>query len=201
MEEAEARFEECLEEMLKAWTSDTPWSHRGVYWQYDEAVVEPPSAQRPHPPLWMGAGSPASIKQVADKGFNMLLGQFDSLEQISQEIALFKAEVEARGRVFDPMHVAVARSINIVDSRSAYDQAIETRMAGRRRTQQLAQRPSFQDTREAAEAGTLYGSPDEVKAKLQALRDIGVEYVLLNSPSGLPTLRRFAQEVMPEFAG
>jgi len=201
MEEANERFEECLEVMLKAWSSDTPWSHRGPYWQFDEVVVEPPSAQRPHPPLWMGAGSPASIKQVAEKGFNMLLGQFDSLEQISQQIALFKAEVEARGRPFDPMSVAVARSINIVDSKSAYDQAIETRMAGRRRTQHLAQRPNFQDTREAAEAGTLYGSPEEVSVKLQGLRDVGVEYVLLNSPSGLPTLRRFAQEVMPAFAG
>jgi alkanesulfonate monooxygenase SsuD/methylene tetrahydromethanopterin reductase-like flavin-dependent oxidoreductase (luciferase family) len=201
MEEANERFEECLEVMMKAWSADTPWSHRGPYWQFDEVVVEPPSAQRPHPPLWMGAGSPASIKQVAERDFNMLLGQFDSFEQISQEIALFKAEVEARGRSFDPMRVAVARSVNIVDSKSAYDQAIETRMAARRRTQHLAQRPSFQDTREAAEAGTLYGSPEEVSAKLQGLRDVGVEYVLLNSPSGLPTLRRFAQEVMPAFAG
>jgi alkanesulfonate monooxygenase SsuD/methylene tetrahydromethanopterin reductase-like flavin-dependent oxidoreductase (luciferase family) len=201
MEEANERFEECLEVMMKAWSSDTPWSHRGPYWQFDEVVVEPPSAQRPHPPLWMGAGSPASIKQVAERDFNMLLGQFDSFEQISQEIALFKAEVEARGRPFDPMRVAVARSVNIVDSKSAYDQAIETRMAARRRTQHLAQRPNFQDTREAAEAGTLYGSPEEVSAKLQGLRDVGVEYVLLNSPSGLPTLRRFAQEVMPAFAG
>lgn len=201
MEEANERFEECLEVMMKAWSSDTPWSHRGPYWQFDEVVVEPPSAQRPHPPLWMGAGSPASIKQVAERDFNMLLGQFDSFEQISQEIALFKAEVEARGRSFDPMRVAVARSVNIVDSKSAYDQAIETRMAARRRTQHLAQRPNFQDTREAAEAGTLYGSPEEVSAKLQGLREVGVEYVLLNSPSGLPTLRRFAQEVMPAFAG
>jgi alkanesulfonate monooxygenase SsuD/methylene tetrahydromethanopterin reductase-like flavin-dependent oxidoreductase (luciferase family) len=200
MEEAEARFEECLEVMLKAWTSDTAWSHRGTYWQFDEVVVEPPSAQRPHPALWMGAGSPASIKQVADKGFNMLLGQFDSLQQISQEVALFKAEVEARGRPFDPRQVAVARSIHILDSKAQYEQAIETRMAGRRRTQNLAQRPNFRDTREAAEAGTLYGSPDDVSAKLQALRDVGVEYVLLNSPSGLPTLRRFAKEVMPAFA-
>jgi alkanesulfonate monooxygenase SsuD/methylene tetrahydromethanopterin reductase-like flavin-dependent oxidoreductase (luciferase family) len=200
MEEAEARFEECLEVMMKAWTSDAPWSHRGTYWQFDQVVVEPPSAQRPHPALWMGAGSPASIKQVADKGFKMLLGQFDSLEQISQEVALFQAEVEARGRPFDPRQVAVARSVNIVDSKAQYEQAIETRMAGRRRTQNLAQRPNFRDTREAAEAGTLYGTPDEVSAKLQALRDVGVEYVLLNSPSGLPTLRRFAKEVMPAFA-
>jgi alkanesulfonate monooxygenase SsuD/methylene tetrahydromethanopterin reductase-like flavin-dependent oxidoreductase (luciferase family) len=147
----------------------------------------------------MGAGSPESIKQVAARGFNLLLGQFDSLEKISQGIALFKTEVKSRGRKFEPMSVAVARSVNIVDSASEYEKAIETRMAGRRRTQQLARRPNFRDTREAAEAGTLYGSLEEVSAKLHALRDVGVEYVLLNSPAGLPTLRRFAQEVMPGF--
>ena len=199
IEEADARFEECLEVMIKAWTSDTPWSHHGAYWKFDEVVVEPPSAQQPHPQLWMGAGSPASIKQVAALGFNMLLGQFDSFDKISEEIALFKAEVEARGRVFDPMSVAVARSVNIVDSSSEYEQALDTRMAGRRRTQQLARRPNFQDTREAAEAGTIYGSPDDVSVKLQALRDIGAEYVLLNCPAGIPTLRRFAVELMPRF--
>ena len=58
MEEAEARFEESLEVILKAWTADAPWSHHGKYWQFDNVVVEPPTAQKPHPPLWMGAGRP-----------------------------------------------------------------------------------------------------------------------------------------------
>ena len=198
-EEADERFEECLEVMTRAWTSDTPWSYQGTYWQFNEVVVEPPSAQKPHAPLWMGAGSPRSIKQLADRGYNMLLGQFDSLETISEEVALFKSEVESLGRTFDPMSVAVARSVNIVDSSEEYEKALETRMAGRRRTQQLAQRPNFQDTREVAELGTIYGSPDEVSAKIQALRDAGIEYVLLNVPGGLPTLRRFAKDVMPSF--
>jgi alkanesulfonate monooxygenase SsuD/methylene tetrahydromethanopterin reductase-like flavin-dependent oxidoreductase (luciferase family) len=148
----------------------------------------------------MGAGSPASIKQVAERGYNMLLGQFDSLEKIGEEVALFRMEVESRGRTFDPMDVAVARSVNIVDSASEYEHALETRMAGRRRTQQLARRPGFRDTREAAEGGTIYGSPEAVSDKLQALREVGVEYVLLNTPGGLPTLRRFARDVMPRFA-
>jgi len=134
MDEADARFEECLEVMLKAWTSDTPWSHQGTYWQYNEVVVEPPSTQKPHPQIWMGAGSPRSVKQVAQLGFNMLLGQFDSFEMIAEEVALFKSEVESLGRVFDPMSVAVARSVNLVDSTAEYDQALESRMAARRRT-------------------------------------------------------------------
>src|SRR5213594_747326 len=73
MEEAAERFDESLAVILKAWTSDAPWSHRGKYWQFEEVVVEPPTAQKPHPPLWMGAGRPASIKKVADLGYRLLL--------------------------------------------------------------------------------------------------------------------------------
>src|SRR5262249_31979144 len=95
----------------------------------------------------------------------------------------------------------VARSLNVVMTAAEYEKAIETRMAGRRRTQQLARRPSFKDTRQAAEAGTLYGTPEVIAAKLQALHDGGAEYVLINSTGGLPALRRFAEEVMPAFTG
>ncbi|MBQ11027.1 MAG: F420-dependent methylene-tetrahydromethanopterin reductase [Planctomyces sp.] len=199
--EADARFEECLDVMMKAWTSDTPWSHKGTYWQYDDIVVEPPSVQKPHPKLWMGAGSPRSVKQVAKYGFDMLLGQFDSFENVIEEIAMFKSDVEAQGRTYDPTSVAVARSVNIVDSKAEYDQAMENRMVARRRTQNLAQRPDFVDTQEIAEHGTIYGSPEYVSEKIQELKDAGVEYVLLNCPGGIETLRRFAKEVMPAFAG
>jgi hypothetical protein len=44
MEEADARFDECLEVILKAWTADEPFSHRGQYWAFDQIVVEPPPA-------------------------------------------------------------------------------------------------------------------------------------------------------------
>ncbi len=210
MEEADARFDEGLEIMLKAWTSDVPWSHRGKYWRYDNVVVEPPTRQKPHPPLWMGAGRPASIKKVADLGFNLLLDQFAPLDQIGERIALFKAEVEARGRRFDPMSVAVTRSINVTMNEAEREKALQARVAARRRVHQLAQRPdgqnrtsilSYADTVEAAEAGALYGTLDEIAAKLQALRGVGAEYVLLNSAGGIQSLRRFARDLMPAFAG
>ena len=200
IEESDARFVECLEVMMKAWTSDTPWSHKGNYWQYDDIVVEPPSVQKPHPKLWMGAGSPRSITQVTDYGFGMLLGQYDSFETIVEEVNLFKYLVEAKGETFDPMRVGVARSVNIVETKAEYDAAIDARMAGRRRTQNLAQRPDFEDTREIAELGTIYGTPDQVAEKIQDLKDAGIEYILLNCPAGIETLRRFAKEVMPAFA-
>ena len=209
MEEADQRFDECLEVMLKAWTSDRPWSHRGKYWQFDNVVVEPPTAQKPHPPLWMGAGRPQSIKKVAALGYNLLLDQFAPIEQIGDRIALYKAEVEALGRRFDPMTVAVTRSVHVAMTAAERQKALETRMAARERVHHLAQRPDGQNnstimtyahTLEAAEAGALYGTPDEIAVKLQRLRDVGAEYILLNSTGGFETLRRFAAEVRPAFA-
>jgi alkanesulfonate monooxygenase SsuD/methylene tetrahydromethanopterin reductase-like flavin-dependent oxidoreductase (luciferase family) len=205
MEEADGRFDESLEVMLKAWTSDTPWSHRGKYWQFDHVVVEPPTFQKPHPTLWMGAGSAASIRKVAALGYNLLLDQFASVSQIRERIAIYKADVEERGRVFDPMRVGVTRSINIVTTPADLERAMEARIAGRRRIDRLAQRPDGQGNRALLSdaeirASALYGTPDEVAVMMQALRDSGAEYVLLNSAGGRQTLRRFARELMPTFS-
>jgi alkanesulfonate monooxygenase SsuD/methylene tetrahydromethanopterin reductase-like flavin-dependent oxidoreductase (luciferase family) len=209
MEESDARFEEALAVIVKAWTSDAPWSHRGRYWQFDNVVVEPSTAQKPHPPFWMGAGHPESIAKVAERGHHLLLDQFASIEQTGERIAIFKREVEARGRVFDPMTVAVTRSVNVLMTAAEKEKAVETRVAARKRTERLAQRPDGQNkasimsyamTPESAEESALYGSPDEIIAKLQTLERLGARYVLLNSAGGSQTLRRFAREVMPVFS-
>ena len=205
MEEAAERFDESLAVILKAWTSDAPWSHRGKYWQFEEVVVEPPTAQQPHPPLWMGAGSPESITKVAEQGHQLLLDQYASIEEIGERIALFKSEVEKRGRAFDPMSVAVTRSINVVGTPAELQKAFETRIAARRRIDRLTLRPDGTNQKrvisdEAICAGALYGTPDAIAVKLEALREAGAEYVLLNSAGGPPSLRRFAREVRPTFA-
>ena len=205
MEEAAERFDESLAVILKAWTSDAPWSHRGKYWQFEEVVVEPPTAQKPHPPLWMGAGSPESITKVAEQGHQLLLDQYASIEEIGERIALFKSEVEKQGRTFDPMSVAVTRSINVVRTPAELAKAFETRVAARRRIDRLTLRPDGQNQQrvisdEAICAGALYGTPDQIAVKLEALRDVGAEYVLLNSAGGPASLRRFAHEVRPAFA-
>jgi len=209
MEEADARFEEALAVIVKAWTCDTPWSHRGKYWRFENIIVEPPTAQKPHPPFWMGAGSPESIRVTADRGYNLLLDQFASVDQIGQRIALYKSAVEARGRRFDPLSVGVTRSVRVVANTAERDKAIDARMTAHRRIGLLAQRPdgrqqstfgSYANTREVAEAGALYGTPDEIMVMLEALRNAGAEYVLLNSAGGINSLRRFAREVMPAFS-
>src|SRR5579863_5293520 len=100
MAEAEERFDEGLGLVLKSWTSEERFSHHGKYWHFENIVVEPPTAQKPHPPVWMAAGNPDSIRKVAERGFGLMLDQFAVPETIVERFNLFRSEVEKRGRVF-----------------------------------------------------------------------------------------------------
>ena len=200
-----------LDVIVKSWTSKQRFSHHGRFWNFEDIIVEPPTAQKPHPPMWMGAGSPDSIRQVAARGYNLLLDQFASFEAVAERIALFKTEVEKRGRVFDPAEVGVARAFYVAKDAADKDAALERlpRSAAPPRcvisnapdgTKNTASIMAFSDTREASEESALYGTPDEIAKKLERLRGLGVEYVLLNGGGpALDSLRRFAREVMPAF--
>ena len=210
MEEADSRFEELLEVITKAFTSETPFSHRGKYWEFDNIVVEPPTAQKPHPPFWMGAGSESSVRQVAERGYNMLLGQHSLAEEILDQVAQFREEVEARGRAFDPMHVAVARAVHIAKNAADKEAALERRYQGHMRVHALARRPDgetrtrFKSQEEEARyesaESALFGTPDEIVRKLERLRDGSVEYVIINFGGSRENIRRFARDIMPAFA-
>jgi len=206
-EEAEARFEEALAVIVKAWTSDARFSHHGKFWQYADVLVEPPTAQKPHPPIWIAAGNPDSIRKVAARGCNLLLDQFATTEGIGERLALFRAEVEARGRAFDPMDVAVARNIYVAHDAAEAQAALTRQAQAHARMVALSQRPDQQNKSHimayagapgATEASALYDTPDAIAAELEALRALGVEYVLLNGGEHTrQTIRRFAADVMP----
>jgi alkanesulfonate monooxygenase SsuD/methylene tetrahydromethanopterin reductase-like flavin-dependent oxidoreductase (luciferase family) len=212
IEEADARFNESLDVIVKAWTAKQRFSHQGKYWKFQDIIVEPPTAQKPHPPMWMGAGSPDSIRQVAARGYNLLLDQFASFETVAERIAIFKSEVEKRGRTFDPTEVGVARAFYVAKNAVDKEAALERRLEAQRRLEAISNAPdgtknkasimAYSDTREASEDSALYGTPDEIARKLERLRGLGVEYVLLNGGGlGLDkasdNLSRFAREVMP----
>ncbi len=204
MAEADARFDEALSVITQAFVNDTPFSHHGHYWQYDNIVVEPPPAQRPHPPFWMGAGSQRSVAEVARRGYNLLLGQYDLAEDVIGLVAQFKAGVEARGRAAN-----IRRFARDQDDLAA---AYERRYQGHTRINRLSERPGG-DTRERfaghdeaavrqlCNETAIFGTPDDIAKKLEALRAGGVEYVMINFGGSRDNIRRFAGDIMPAFAG
>jgi alkanesulfonate monooxygenase SsuD/methylene tetrahydromethanopterin reductase-like flavin-dependent oxidoreductase (luciferase family) len=209
MEEAEERFEESLGVILKAWTSNERFSHHGKFWNFDNIVVEPPTKQKPHPPVWMAAGQPDSIRKVARRGAKLLLDQFASTALTIERFNVYKAEVEAQGKRFDPMDVGVCRAFYVAKDAEDKRKAVEARLANQQRMSKLADPAgtgkssmlSFDHTLDAAAESAMYGTPDEISKKLDTLQAAGVAQVLLNGPAGsLTNLRRFAREVMPAFS-
>ncbi len=211
MEEADERFEEGLALVIKSWTTHERFSHHGKYWHFENIIVEPPTQQKPHPPIWMAAGSPDSIRKVARRGSKLLLDQLASTQLAIERFNIYKTEVEACGRKFDPMDVALSRAFFVAHNAEEKAKAIEARLANQTRLAKLAQTPdgnskssmlSFDQTLDAAAESAMFGTPDEIAAKLSTLRAAGVEHVLLTGPTGSrENLRAFARDVMPAFAG
>ena len=188
--EADARFEESLEVLRRAWTLRDRFSHHGRFWNFDDIVVEPPPIQSPYPPIWVAAASEASIRRAAARGYNLILDQYASVEQIAERIGWF-----GEG------NVAVARQAYVAHSRAEAEDALARQAALTRRIIDVSRSPDSQrgshvlgyaDTQEHA----LFGTPDEICAGLQALSEGGVGYVLLQLAADPQQLRRIAHEVI-----
>ena len=212
-EEAEARFEEALALMIRAWTARSRFSHRGRFWRFEDIVVEPPPAQQPHPPLWVAAGSANSIRRVAARGFNLILDQYAGPELIGERIALYKSERLAHGLSFDPMQIAVARQLYVAKDEADRKAALQRQAAYTRRTVEVSRGPdnatagtpgshvlAYADKAGGTEEHALFGTPDQICTMLESLRHAGAHYVLLTFAGGIAQLNRFAGEVMPAFA-
>jgi alkanesulfonate monooxygenase SsuD/methylene tetrahydromethanopterin reductase-like flavin-dependent oxidoreductase (luciferase family) len=208
-EEAEARFEEALGVIQRAWTSRQRFSHHGRFWQLEDIVVEPPTAQHPHPPIWVAGASEASIRRAAARGFNLILDQYARPDIVGERIALYRAGRERSGQAFDPMQVAVARQVYVAANQADKEAALERLAKYTQRTVAVSRAPdgkagshvlAYADAPGGTEANALYGTPDEICCRLEALKQAGAEYLLLTISGGKEQLRRFAREIMPEFS-
>jgi len=216
MDEAEERYQETVAFLKKAWTSPGRFSHHGKYWHYDDVVIEPAPVQKPHPPLWVGAQSPNSIRYAAENSFNLLLGQAGNPEAVAEGVAVYRRAVEAQGRLFDPMTVGLTRALHIATNAEERAAAHELRATFMRNVQLLSLSPtgespslgrprrrlSPEEMHKATESDALIGPPEEIVLRLKRLEAGGVRYVMVIDVGGsLAHLRTFAREVMPEFAG
>lgn len=209
-EEAQERYDEALAIILKSFVSDERFSYKGKYWQFEDILVEPPTVQKPHPPIWIAAGSDESIAAVAHSGHNVMFDQFAGIARTRERMEIWQQSCAAAGRTFDPMQATVARGLTIVRSDAELDEALAAR--AERNKQFVArfgnlpgqegkggvQPASYSDPIFPDASGALIGKPEQIVAQLRALQKIGFDYVLLLMPPNIETLRIFANEIMPE---
>ncbi len=203
--EATARFDEAMEVILKAWTTphdknEGRFSHHGKLWKYNNIVVEPEPLQRPYPPLWLAAGSPDSVRRAAREGYNLLLDQLAQTDQIIRRVAAFREECQKIGRPYDSNMVGTTRALQMIRSEKERQQMYETRKRVIATIGDLA-RDKLPD-RVEEDTAPLWGTPDEVIARLKHLEANGVTNILIVDPNAsVANLRTFAREVLPAFQG
>ena len=87
---AQARFEEGIEIILRAWSGET-FTYSGKAWSYVDINCRPRPLQRPHPPIYYGATSPDSPAMVARRGWNLALSR-QPLANCARAIQCYRAE-------------------------------------------------------------------------------------------------------------
>jgi len=212
MAEQRARFDEALEVLLKGLSSDR-LDHHGEFWRFDDVPMVLRPVQRPHPPLWYGAGSPDSIRWCEQNGINMVTLALG--ERARQSAELYRSEW--RGSPEDMPLVGVSRHIVVADSDAEAKALARPAYARWRRNMAhlwetrgngfplAAHLPEEWDAAEAAGHGCA-GSPETVRAFVEREAELGLSYFVSALAFGdLPvdamihSAELLAGEVMPAF--
>jgi alkanesulfonate monooxygenase SsuD/methylene tetrahydromethanopterin reductase-like flavin-dependent oxidoreductase (luciferase family) len=84
--ESRDRFTEGLEILIGAWTRE-PFSYAGRYFQVSDLTLVPRPIQRPHPPIFVAAGSPETYVATAQRGVGILVpGHVQPMEALRENL-------------------------------------------------------------------------------------------------------------------
>jgi alkanesulfonate monooxygenase SsuD/methylene tetrahydromethanopterin reductase-like flavin-dependent oxidoreductase (luciferase family) len=214
MAEQRGRFDETLEVLRRGLSSET-LDFQGEFYAYDKVPMALRPVQRPHPPLWYGAGSPDSIRWCAQNGVNMVTLALG--ERVRQATDLYRAEWQGAPEAMPLM--GVSRHMVVADSNEEV-QALARPAYARWRGSMAklwedrgngfplaAHLPLEWDAAEAMGHGCA-GSPETVRAFVEREAEVGgITYFVSAMAFGdlpLAAVQRsaelFGRHVMPAFA-
>ncbi len=181
-------FREATEIIVKMWTEDYPVFH-GDYYHIDKPINEPKGVQKPHPSLWIGgSGEQVTLKLVAKYGNACNIG--GEPDHIKQRLGVLRNHCEALGRNYDDIIRSSNSNLFLINPGEDPEKATEKTYT--------AMGISYETFAQNFKIGT----PDEIRAHIQAKVDVGVNYVIAYFPRVArdhEQLQRFAEEIIPHF--
>jgi alkanesulfonate monooxygenase SsuD/methylene tetrahydromethanopterin reductase-like flavin-dependent oxidoreductase (luciferase family) len=115
-EESATRFQETVDIVLKAWTSER-LSYQGKYYRYDDVEVLPKPLQAPHPPTWLAATSHPAIEWSAAHGYSILMDPHSSRADLIKKRRHYANELKGAGFTDVGRTIPMARLIAVEDTR------------------------------------------------------------------------------------
>ncbi|MBI3802096.1 MAG: LLM class flavin-dependent oxidoreductase [Deltaproteobacteria bacterium] len=220
--ESRERFEEALEVILQAWTSER-LSYEGKYWQVQNLLLTPKPVQKPYPPVRIAANSPETFAIAGRDGFPIfaspLINPPDKLrEYLAVHRESLKPGVKQNVALAFPVHVAESRAqarreceVSLLSFFKAASELIKPSggapTKGSDSQQKLRARITEATFESIDREMGVFGDPDYCVERIQALRQEFPmeEFICYFNRGGLidhATVRRsmelFAKEVMPQ---
>jgi len=207
-----------LLELLKTKRADHQGKHFRV--KVDGAYeMFPHALQEPHPPIFLAGATERSIAVAGRMGFGLLLSSWTPFDTLARHIALYRratAETPAELRKNAARgHVDATRYVYVADTDAKARQESEDVILRHLKHFSSGHTSGYLGTVSAGRTDydglsrdvILHGSPATVIAKIEHLRSIGVNSLMLHYPPwygsdrAIASLEYFAREVMPKFAG
>jgi F420-dependent oxidoreductase-like protein len=178
---------EQLEIVHRQWTTEEPFDLSGEHYTLRGCQARPKPVQEPHPPLIVGGSAGARSVALAARWADEYNTIFATPEECAQRRARVAEAWERAGR--DPAGVRFSLMTGVAVG------------ADRRELDARAQRIASthgQDPRESADRSVV-GTVEEAVERLRALRDAGVDRVMLQHllSDDLETVELIGREVIP----
>jgi natural product biosynthesis luciferase-like monooxygenase protein len=227
MDNTREKFDESLEIIRRAWTQDVV-TFEGQYYRVPGVSVTPKPIQKPHPPLWTAAVSPATYAQAARKGLKILTSPaFTPFDILRANYDAYHAEWRATHGTDAGAEICMNKIIHVADSsRQAREDLREPVMWFFRTQAGLISDPTgvppeqykfYRRVREnllslseekALDQAAIFGDAEEVADKLRMHQEaLGLTHVMGAFSRGgvahdkvLRSMRLFAEKVIPRFA-
>ncbi len=217
IEERTDRFYEALGVIQNLWLAEGPINHHGRFFHYEDVVLSPKPIQRPHPPIFIGARDPASVRRVASGGYRLIEGVIQAMSYTYADIEAFRKGAAEAGRTLGPEDITLGRFVFVAETDArARDEsrgAMATLAEGFRTSGHIQrgfvvdeeQLDSEKFEREFA----IVGGPDTVAARIEELRqstgcgrfNCGFGVSGHATPDQVRrSVRLFGSEVIPRFA-
>jgi len=107
------RASEFLRVLKAIWTSD-PAEYHGKFFELPKSIIQPKPVQKPHPPIYLAAYSPASLKRAATLA-NGWMPVGASVEQLKSNRSELRRLAQAAGRNPDELKIIARFNIIVTD--------------------------------------------------------------------------------------
>lgn len=219
-EESRERFEEALDVILKAWTTER-LTYQGRYFQAENLAVVPKPLQKPYPPIRLAANSPDTFTIAGRLGLPIFASPLiNPPEKLREYLAVHRDALKSEAR----QDVALMFSVHVSDSREQARRECEASLKNFFRAAGERLRPlgetavkgyeAFQQavakleraTYEKVERMSVFGDPVYCRERVRALREeFGMdEFIGYFNQGGLVdyavvkrSMELFAREVIP----